>query len=419
MSNQNIGILHYSAPPIIGGVEGVIKAHLQEFNRAGYTCTVIAGRGDITALPSKTDFIQIPEIDSQHPEIIKINQELENGRVPARYGAFETLLTEMLDPILQKFDHLIVHNVFTKHFNLPLTGALVRLLDQGVIRNGIAWCHDFTWTSPSSRSKVYAGYPWDLLRAKHPQLIYVTVSRERQLTLAQLFACPVDQIRLVYNGVDPTQTLGLSEQGLSLVNKLGLLNNDINLLMPVRVTRAKNIEFALDVLKALKEMGFQTKLVVTGPPDPHDPESMAYYQSLLARRNNMGLGNDMRFIFESGPDPEQAYMIDERVVGDLYRVSDVMFMPSHREGFGMPVLEAGLTGIQIVCRSVPAAQELAEETATIFSADTDPERVAAQIAEILSSSPIARLRQRVRKHYTWQAIFEDNILPLLHSGDNL
>lgn len=85
----------------------------------------------------------------------------------------------------------------------------------------------------------------------------------------------------------------------------------------------------------------------------------------------------------------------------------------------MPVLEAGLTGIQIVSRAVPAAQELAENTATIFSADSDPESVAAQIVETLSISSSARLRQRVRKHYTWQAIYEGDIHPLLHTEDNL
>lgn len=85
----------------------------------------------------------------------------------------------------------------------------------------------------------------------------------------------------------------------------------------------------------------------------------------------------------------------------------------------MPVLEAGLTGIQIVCRAVPAAQELAEKTATIFSTDSDPESVADQIVEMLSSSLTAHLRQRVRKHYTWQAIYEDDIHPLLRSKDNL
>jgi hypothetical protein len=60
--------------------------------------------------------------------------------------------------ILRRFDHLIVHNVFTKHFNLPLTAALFELLDAQRIPHCIAWCHDFTWTSPHSRSKVHAGY---------------------------------------------------------------------------------------------------------------------------------------------------------------------------------------------------------------------------------------------------------------------
>ena len=419
MIDQKIGILHYSAPPVIGGVEAVIKAHLQEFNRAGYSCTVIAGRGSAAALPGKTNFIQIPEIDSQNPEIIEMNQELDNGEIPKGYADFEAFLTTSLEPILREFDHLIVHNIFTKHFNLPLTGALFRLLDQGIIRNGIAWCHDFTWTSPSSRSKVHPGYPWDMLRTKHSKLIYVAVSQEGQHTLAELFACPKAQVKVIYNGVDPLQTLGLSERGLSLVNKLGLLNNDINLLMPVRVTRAKNIEFAFRVLLELKRMGFQIMLVVTGPPDPHDPDSMAYYHSLLEQRNIMGLVNEMRFVFESGRAPGVPFMIDEQVVGDLYRVSDVMFMPSHREGFGMPVLEAGLAGIQVVSRAVPSAQELAEKESAIFSADSDPESVATQLVKSLAGSSISLLRQRVRKHYTWQAIFDEEIQPLLESGDDL
>lgn len=253
MTDRAVAILHYSAPPIIGGVEAVIKAHLTEFIHAGYSCTVIAGRGHISALPQNANFIEIPEIDSQHPEIIKISQELEAGRVPEYYETLETHLTNRLDPILREFDHLIIHNIFTKHFNLPLTGALHRLLDKSAIHNGIAWCHDFTWTSPSSRSKVHPGYPWDLLRTKRSDCVYVAVSRERQQTLAGLFKCPFDEIKVVYNGVDPVQALGLSDQGKTLVDKLGLMKSDINLLMPVRITQAKNIEFALAVVAELKK----------------------------------------------------------------------------------------------------------------------------------------------------------------------
>ncbi|MES0362272.1 MAG: glycosyltransferase, partial [Anaerolineales bacterium] len=265
MKDQKVAILHYSAPPIIGGVEAVIKAHLKEFIHAGYSCTVITGRGDVNALPPKANIIEIPEIDSQHPEIIKISQELEAGRVPEYFETLETQLANRLDPILREFDHLIIHNVFTKHFNLPLTGALHRLLDQSVIHNGIAWCHDFTWTSPSSRSKVHPGFPWDLLRTKRSDCVYVVVSQERQQTLAQLFDCSIDDIKLIYNGVDPIHTLGLSDQGITLMNRLGLVKSDINILMPVRVTQAKNIEFALEVVSELKKKGIKPKLVVTGP----------------------------------------------------------------------------------------------------------------------------------------------------------
>ncbi len=416
MNDRKVAFLHYAAPPVIGGVEGVIKAHLKEFNHVGYACTVIAGRGDITALPPKTNFIEIPEIDSQHPEIVRLNQGLEAGRVPENYDALERKLVDLLDPMLQEFDHLIVHNIFTKHFNLPLTGALHRLLDQAKIRNCIAWCHDFTWTSPSSGSKVHPGYPWDLLRTRRSDCIYVVVSQERQHALAGLFQCPTEEIFVVYNGVDPVITLGLSERGMRLVNALGLMKSDINLLMPVRVTGAKNIEFALKVVQALKKMAFKPMLVLTGPPDPHDPDSMSYYQSLREMRDDLGVSREMRFVFESGPDPDQPYFIDERVVGDLYRISDVMFMPSHREGFGMPVLEAGLVGIPVVSRDVPAAQELAHREASIFSEDADPEQVATQLIQILERSPTSRLRRRVRQHYTWRAIFEDSIQPLLHTG---
>ena len=416
MKDETVAILHYSASPVVGGVEAVINAQLKEFIRAGMISTVIAGRGHITALPPNANFIEIPEIDSKHPEINKINRELEVGRVPVNFETLETQLVNLLDPVLHEFDHLIIHNVFTKHFNLPLTGALHRLLDQGVIQNGIAWCHDFTWTSPSSRSKVHPGYPWDLLRTQRSDCVYVAVSKERQQTLAGLFECPIDEIKVVYNGVDPIQTLGLSDQGMTLVNKLDLMESDINILMPVRITQAKNIEFALEVVAALKKMGLSPMLIVTGPPDPHDPKSMNYYQSLKDLRDELGVADDMCVIFEAGPDPDEPFFIDEQVVGDLYRISDVMFMPSHREGFGMPVMEAGLVGIPIVCRDVPAAQELADREASIFNAEVDAGQVATRLVQMLERSPTARLRRRVRKQYTWQAIFEDAIQPLLQTS---
>ncbi len=415
MVRPSVAILHYTAPPVVGGVEAVMLAHAQTLAQAGYPVTIVAGKGEAGVLPEGADLVLVPEIDSQHAEIMRMGTQLEQGRVPPGFEAMRERLEEALAPILARFDNLIVHNVFTKHFNLPLTAALDRLLDGEDAPHCIAWCHDFTWTSPSSSSKVHPGYPWDLLRTQRPDVTYVVVSQRRQEELAKLFGCPADEVRVIYNGVDPQALLGLSPEGATLVERLGLLEQDLVLLMPVRVTQAKNIEYALRVVASLKARGCRPRLVLTGPPDPHDVESMAYFRSLQALREELGVEEEMRFVFESGPDPDRGYIIDASVVGDLFRVSDLMFMPSHREGFAMPVLEAGLAGIPVVCTGVPAAVEIGGEDLLTFGLDEAPERLAARILAWAEGSPVHRLRRRVRQRYTWQAIFRRDIEALLHS----
>jgi mannosylglucosylglycerate synthase len=413
MQDFHTGILHYSAPPVVGGVEGVIQAHVRAFTAAGYPVTVLAGRGDQTALPAGADLLTLAEIDSQHPRITALTAQLVAGHLPADFEQATSDLAAALAPLLAPLDALIIHNVFSKQFNLPLTAALFRLLDQGVIRRCIAWCHDLAWTSPRSRADMHPGYPWDLLRTRRSDVAYVTVSQERQADLVGLFGCPAKEIPVVYNGVDPAELLALSPEGQALIDRLDLWQAGLILLMPVRVTQAKNIEFALEVMAALKARIDRPRLVLTGPPDPHDQASMVYFRSLQARRQQLGVEEELRFVFESGPEPGQPYLIDAPVVGELFRVADLMFMPSHREGFAMPVLEAGLAGIPVVATAVPAAQEIAAPDAIVFDLADGAEQVAGRILAWADSDPVHRLRRRTRQCYTWQAILQRDILPLL------
>jgi glycosyltransferase involved in cell wall biosynthesis len=318
-----------------------------------------------------------------------------------------------LSPVIEDFDHVIVHNIFTKHFNLPLTAALFRMLDEQKIKNCIAWCHDFTWTSPRSSTQVHPGFPWDLLRTYRSDLSYVTVSKQRQQTLAGLLEIPEERVHVVYNGVNPEQLLGLSSEGSALIDRLELLDSDLVLLMPVRVTRAKNIELALQTAAILKESDIRIKLLVTGPPDPHDSQSMAYFQSLRDLRQKLLLEDEVHFVFESGPEKDSPYFIDIHVVADLFRVSDLMFMPSHREGFGMPVLEAGLVGIPVVSTDVPAAEEIGGRDFLSFNLEDSPKDVARLIMNWREVSFRYRLRCRVRQQYTWESIYRQRIQPLL------
>jgi glycosyltransferase involved in cell wall biosynthesis len=414
---RNVAFLHYSVPPVIGGVENVMLAHIRLLMEAGCDVAVLAGRGAREALPPGAEYVSVPELDSQHPEILNISRELERGRVPSDFENMVTRIADALSPVLQPIDLLLVHNVFTKHFNLPLTAALFRLLDRGLIRRCIAWCHDLTWTSPSSRAKVFPGYPWDLLRTRHSEITYVVVSQERQRELAGLFGCPLEEIQVIYNGVDPRELLALSDAGLALMDRLNLWESDLNLLMPVRVTQAKNIELAVHLVAALKAGGTHSRLIVTGPPDPHDPLNMEYFRSLLRLRRQVGVVHEMRFVFESGPNPAEPLLVEMPIVAELLRVSDALFMPSHREGFGMPVLEAGLAGIPVFSTTqVPAANEIGGRDLVRFPPEAGADQVASLILSWMENSPVSRLRRRVRQELTWRGIFHRQILPLLDPG---
>jgi glycosyltransferase involved in cell wall biosynthesis len=390
-----------------------MEAHVRAFLEAGYLVTVIAGRGEKQALRPEVELVRVPEIDSQHPQIAEVSSQLRAGSVPSGFDEVANHLAEKLAPELGRCGDLIVHNVFTKRFNLPLTAALFRLLDEHVISGCIAWCHDIGWTSDHSRQELHPGYPWDLLRTQRDDVTYVAVSERRREALAGLFGCPREEIRVVHNGVDPALLLGLTDEGRRLIDRLNLLASDLILLMPVRVTQAKNIELALRVVAALKARERRVSLVVTGPPDPHDEESVDYYRRLQALRRELGVADEMRFVFETSPDSDEPFTIDMRVVADLFRVSDLVFMPSHREGFGMPVLEAGLVGIPVVCTGVPAAREIGGEGVTVISPDGDPEGIADRILSLVEERPVHRLRRRVRQGYTWRAIFRREIAPLL------
>ncbi len=410
--------LHYSAAPIVGGVENVMHAHAEQFANAEFPLTIIAGRGEKNAMPPGVDFIKIDEIDSMNPKISAATQELNKGIVPASFDELANSLLLQLRPILSEFDHVIIHNVMTKHFNLPLTAALFRLMDEGVIKHPIIWSHDLSWSSPNSRSKVFPAYPWNLLKTIHTNATYVTISEKRREEIVSTFECSAEKIQIIYNGVDPDSLFGLSSESKDLIKRLDLYSTDLILLMPVRVTKAKNFEFAIKLAAEIKKLNKRSKIVITGPPDPHDISSLEYYHELLSLRKQLNVDNEVKFVYESGPKPGENYFISQQIVSELYRVADAMLMTSHREGFGMPVLEAGLLGIPVISTPIPATNELLQDNALVFSLNTSPSRLAEEILSWMKTKPEHSLRVKVRQNYTWESIFRNDILPLLETQKN-
>jgi hypothetical protein len=76
----HIALLHYSVPPVVGGVESVLAHHARLLSAAGHTVHLFAARGD--RLSAQIPLIQLPLIDSRHPWVLTVKAALDRGEVP-------------------------------------------------------------------------------------------------------------------------------------------------------------------------------------------------------------------------------------------------------------------------------------------------------------------------------------------------
>ena len=92
------------------------------------------------------------------------------------------------------------------------------------------------------------------------------------------------------------------------------------------------------------------------------------------------------------------------------------FLPSREEGFGLPILEAGVSRLPVICADIPALRELAGDDATYVDPDADPAAAAALVRGRLAADPAYRLAARSRASFDWGAVFETRIRPLLEEA---
>jgi glycosyltransferase involved in cell wall biosynthesis len=220
-------------------------------------------------------------------------------------------------------------------------------------------------------------------------------------------------------GVSPRGKLRLRASTVALARQLRLDEGWPFMLLPARITKRKNIEYAIRATRALRDLGLQPRLLVTGPPGPHNVRSVDYVDELQAERARLDVRAEVTFLYEERRPDGRFWTATDPMMDDLYQLADLLIFPSAQEGFGIPLLEAGLIRLPVFCSDIPPFREIAGDRVHRFALDAPPAETAARIAQFLDTDPATRLRHEVLARYSWERVFRERIAPLLVASDRL
>ena len=127
---MRIEILHYTKPPVIGGVERVIRDQVVALQAVGHDVTLWS---------------------ADDPSAYTLGVATERGHL---------------------VDAVIVHNVFTMPFNLAWTRRLHELAAAHPEIRWINWVHDVAAVNPN-----YAHLPWETPEMKRPRGFFCAIGK--------------------------------------------------------------------------------------------------------------------------------------------------------------------------------------------------------------------------------------------------
>ncbi len=401
----NIGLLHYSCPPLVGGVEEILRHHALVLTRAGQRVAVLAGMGE-----AFTDLFPVtiePLVGSQNDRV-KFAQEACRKQ---RYGPLKEVTADIYD-VLQTWskslDVLIAHNVLHMPFNLPLTLALRRLAFRTDVRI-VSWAHD----SPYARSDCPAYLtrpPWLSLKLPHPRISYITISNSRRAVFKRHL--PGIPWRVIHNGIDPASFFYLSPESVRLFKELELLERDLVVVQPSRITPRKNLELSLGIIHGIKSLGCNVLFILTGAYDPHEGQALPYYRMLKRRIDELNLTPNVAILAEYVFSDGTRLVPHRTFIRDLYLVADLLLMTSRDEGFGLPLLEAGMIKLPIACSRIRPFMEIGENVC-FFRIEDPPLFIAGRIMEYLSRTNTHEMFRKVMRQYVWDTICKRDLIPFL------
>lgn len=395
---MQIGLIHYTSWPTVGGVEVILRQQALLMAKAGHEVSVICGSGRQFSPNIKT--VVLEDLNIASPSVTPAQAELWNGYPATGYFALVQKLREQLTRLLKRLDCVIVHNLMTMPFHLAATQVLIELAESGT--KMLAWTHDLAASNQDyslPRNSIV-----DMIREKHPSIRYIAVSQSRASEFEELTGHRVEAI--IPNGMDQATVLGLTPEVEGLVNQLD--SQAIILLYPTRILPRKNLGFSMQILKALNELGHPAYLLITGAANQYNAGAQAHLSGLKQQAADLAMTDRVIWVNER-------FQVDEQQLRSLYLAADALLFSSRQEGFGLPLLEAAAFRLPIFCSDIEPLRSNLADNVVKFDLRASPRNIGETISQALETDLAFASRKRLLMNYSAQTLYREKIEPLLRS----
>ena len=247
------------------------------------------------------------------------------------------------------------------------------------------------------------------------------------LRLAEMYAGTMDDVRVVYNPLDPRSFYNFDPLVCELTRRFNLLDADIIDVYPISSTRfqGKQVDKVLRVLAEIKKQGKSVRFICPNAHANGEQEKLAI-DSLISRGIEFGLSRgDMIFTSLEGKKYEMG--VPKEIVSQLFLLSNLFIFPTLSENCPLILLEAALSkNLLVLNESFQPLREFFGENALYFKFGSLIEKVDYSdedkwykdvamiiISELNKNKPLnafTKLKQKFNRQY----IFKNQLEPILY-----
>jgi glycogen synthase len=236
------------------------------------------------------------------------------------------------------------------------------------------------WVQKHPQSHIHAVERGMVRRADH----VITCSEYMAGHVSRVFGVPPAKVTPIPNGIDPTdlEPIAAPADLISLRARFAR-PDDLLVLLVGRLVYEKGFHLALDALAPIAQRTGNVRFVVAGTGTAE--------AELKAQAQRLGLGQHGSFLGWVGDD----------MLHSLYRVANLVIVPSIYEPFGLVALEAMASGCLCVVADTGGLREVvpADGTAALRFPVDDPDALREILEQVLTDDDArARLVAEAREH---------------------